>query len=116
MLSFKQYIKEVKEYPTYYHGSSDSVLDPHGFRLLPPNMTGKIQEKGRKKNLDRIFVTTDPKSAQIYAGRAVRRFGGKPLVVRAIPMGDVEPVNTRPGTSVYRAAGGFYEPINKGKT
>ena len=115
MKRFKQFIKEVKDFPTYYHGSSDAVLDPHGFRLLPPSMTGKTQEHGRKKNLDRVFFTKDIKSANIYAGRASRRFGGKPIVVRAIPMGDVESLNTDTGSSVHHAAGAFYEPIKKEK-
>lgn len=116
MKSFLQFIEETK---TYYHGSSDAVLDPHGFRLLPPKETGNVQEKGRKKNLDRVFFTTDPESAEIYAGRAVQRFGGKPIVVRAIPAdNDVKALNTDPGTSVYHGSGAFYEPLppkNKGK-
>ena len=53
------------------------------------------QEKGRKKNLDKIFYTTDKNSAKIYAGRAVRRFGGNPIIVRAIPMGDIDVINNK---------------------
>jgi hypothetical protein len=108
MISFLEFLKEQTR---YYHGSSDAILDPNGYRLLPPNVTGKIQEKGRKKNLDKIFYTTDENSARIYAGRATRRFGGNPVVVRAIPMGEVNAVNTKAGTSVYSSPWGFYEQL-----
>jgi len=39
---------------------------------LPPANTGNISEKGRKKNLDKVFFTKDLKSAKIYADRAKR--------------------------------------------
>src|SRR4051812_35330329 len=72
----------------FYHGSSDAVLNADEFKLYPPEVSGKIQEKGRKKNLDRIFLTTDFGSAKVYAGRAVQRFGGSPVIYRVIPMED----------------------------
>lgn len=93
----------------YYHGSSSALGIQH--QLLPPSVTGVIQEVGRKKNLDKVFFTKDIGSARIYAGRAVRRFGGDPIVYRAIPMGDVEEIQSAPGTTVYSAAGAFLEPL-----
>ena len=107
----KSFVQFLIEKIIYYHGSSDAVLDPNGYRLLPPNTSGKLQEKGRKKNLDKIFYTTDKNSAKIYAGRAVRRFGGNPVIVRAIPMGDIDVINNKKGTSVYSSPWGFYENI-----
>lgn len=95
----------------YYHGSSDKLLGKNGYKILPPSETGVIQEKGRKKNLDRVFLTKDPRSARIYAGRSVQRFGGNPVVVRAIPMGNIETINDQKGTTVYSADWAFYEPM-----
>jgi len=87
---------------TFYHGTS-SALEV-GDVLLPPNETGQIQELGRKKNLDRVFFTTDKGSARIYAGRAVNRFGGTPVVLEVMPLGPVVCLSDRPGTSVYHAS------------
>lgn len=97
----------------YYHGTSDAVVPDGSYRLEPPASTGKIQEEGRKKNLDRVFFTRDINSAKIYAGRAANRFGGKPKVVRAIPMGEVETLNDSKGTSVHHAPWAFHEPVEE---
>lgn len=91
----------------YYHGTSSSLNITH--KLLPPSETCKIQERGRQKNLNRVFFTKDVGSAQIYAGRACNVFGGKPVVYRVIPMGPVEVINEIPGSSVYCAEWGFCE-------
>jgi hypothetical protein len=91
--------KPLKE--TFYHGTSSILgLEP-GMVLLPPNETEKISEKGRKKNLDRVFFTQDVGSAKIYAGRAVQRFGGKPTIFKIEPEGNVEQLNATPGTTVF---------------
>lgn len=93
----------------YYHGTSSAVgID---FRLLPPAETGVIEEVGRKKNLDRVFFTADRRSADVYAGRAVQRFGGRPVVYRVIPQGEVVCMNDTPGTSVFSALGAFVEKV-----
>lgn len=93
----------------YYHGTSTAV--GINFRLLPPAMTGVLEEVGRKKALDRVFFTADRRSADIYAGRAVARFGGQPVVYRVIPAGAVECHNGTPGTSVLSAPGAFVEAL-----
>jgi len=74
----------------YYHGTSTAVMSDEEYVLLPPSMTGIIQEVGRKKNLDKVFFTADLGLAQIYAGRAKNRFGGDPIVYRIIPMGEIK--------------------------
>lgn len=85
----------------YFHGSSISDLGP-GDLILPPDKTGKISEKGRKKNLDKVFFTKDPKSALIYAGRAVQSMGGGIATVYLIdPQGPIVTLNDTPGTTVY---------------
>jgi hypothetical protein len=94
----------------YYHGTSTALnLD---YKLLPPSETGVIQEKGRKKNLNKIFFTKDIGSANIYAGRAVQRFGGEPIIYRVIPMGEITKVQGLPGTTVYMSDGAFMEEVN----
>ncbi len=98
----------------YFHGSTDAVLKDGEYVLLPPVMTGVLQEDGRKKNLNRIFFTSCLGLAKIYAGRARQRFGGNPVVYRVIPMGKVETIDERPGASVYMAEWAFIEKIKTG--
>lgn len=95
----------------YYHGTSTHAIGEGEFRLLPPNATGVLSEKGRQKNLDRVFFTRDIGSARIYAGRAVQQFGGEPVVYRVIPMGEVVALNENAGTSVYHAEWAFVEAV-----
>jgi hypothetical protein len=85
----------------FYHGTSTALGLLPGGHLLPPNETEKISEKGRKKNLDKVFFTKDYGSAKIYAGRAIHQFGGNPVVYAVEPEGPVELVNATPGTTVF---------------
>lgn len=85
--------------PKYYHGTTD-ILDIKD-KLLPPKETEKVQEKGRKKNLDKVFFTKDLGSARIYAGRAANRFGGNPIIFVVEPEGEIEELNTSTGTTVF---------------
>jgi hypothetical protein len=91
----------------FYHGTSDAVFKGH--KLLPPSETGVISEQGRKKNLDKVFFTSDYGLAKIYAGRAINVFGGSPVVLRVIPMDDVETINSTKGASVYCTSWAFVE-------
>jgi hypothetical protein len=93
----------------FYHGTSSAV--GIGYRLLPPATTGVVEEVGRKKNLDKVFFTTDLGSARIYAGRATRRFGGSPVIYRVIPLGEVGCLRDTAGTSVYFAPAAFVEAV-----
>ena len=93
----------------YYHGSSTACgID---YMLLPPEDSGFLQEEGRKKNLDKVFFTTDLGSARIYAGRAVNRFGGSPVIYRVIPMGRVTCLTNVVGSSVYYSQWAFVERL-----
>lgn len=92
---------DIGQAELFYHGSSVE-LEP-GDLILPPSKTGKVSEKGRKKNLDMVFFTKDPRSALIYAGRAVQSLGGEPFVYLVEPQGSVEALNTNPGTTVFYA-------------
>lgn len=89
----------------YYHGST--TLEGQ-FMLMPPNVTGVIQERGRKKNLDKVFFTKDLGTAKIYAGRSKNVNGGNPKIYRVIPMGKVTKINDL----TYMADWAFIEEIN----
>jgi hypothetical protein len=92
----------AKERGWYFHGST-SILEI-GDEILPPDQTDKLQEIGRKKNLDKVFFTDSRGSAKIYAGRAVNVFGGSPIVYYVKPMSRIEVINNRPGTEVYASS------------
>ena len=94
---------------TFYHGTTTAAkID---YKLLPPQTTDTISEKGRKKNLDRIFFTTDLGLAKIYAGRASRSIGGDPVVYRVVSPENVVCMNDTKGASVYHADHAFCELI-----
>lgn len=84
---------------TFYHGTSIALKV--GDLITPPNVTNMLQEKGRKKNLDKVFFTADFKSAKIYAGRAKSVFGGSSVVYEVEPIGEMTTLNEAKGTSVY---------------
>lgn len=52
--------------PTYYHGGAPDLK-----MILPPNMTGakSTAEYGAAKvcNTDKVYITTDPMAAQVFA-------------------------------------------------
>lgn len=83
---------------TYYHGTNQK-FNP-GDAIEPPVITGNISEKGRKKNLDKVFFTKDKGSAKIYADRAVRSLGGIAHVYIVKPIGGIVWLNRTPGTTV----------------
>jgi len=85
----------------YYHGTSHDFKP--GSLILPPSKTNKVSEKGRKKNLDVVFFTKDPRSALIYAGRAVHSLGGHPAVYEVEPQGPISVLNNTEGTTVFYA-------------
>ena len=82
----------------YYHGTSNDLITNE---LLPPDITGCLQERGRKKNLNRVFFTLSHKSAAVYAGRAANVYGGNKRVLQVIPIGDIICINDTPGCEVY---------------
>ncbi|ANN86492.1 hypothetical protein KNT56_gp108 [Escherichia phage phT4A] len=93
----------------YYHGSCTAA----GIEsmLLPPCDSDTLSEKGRKKNLDRVFFTADIGLARIYAGRAARSIGGEPVLYRVVCPVDVVCMNEDKGASVYHAAWAFCEEL-----
>lgn len=94
---------------TFYHGTSTACdID---FMLLPPEVSNTLSEKGRKKNLGRVFFTEDLGLAGIYAGRTSRSLGGNPIIFKVVSPVDVVCMNSTPGASVYHAAWAFCEKV-----
>jgi len=93
----------------FYHGTSSNCGIQH--ILMPPLETKIISEKGRKKNLDKVFFSSDIGLAKVYAGRACSQFGGEPKVYRVIPMSKVECINDSKGASVFLSDWAFVEEI-----
>lgn len=91
-------LDNYERYGILYHGTSNNSIVKE---VLPPNQTNTISEKGRKKNLDKVFFTRTYKSAEIYAGRSYNSYGGIKRVLPVIPVGRVEILNTEPGTEVF---------------
>ncbi|WFD55625.1 hypothetical protein phi5_145 [Enterobacter phage phi5] len=98
-----------KKFVEFYHGSCTAA----GIEsmLLPPCASDTLSEKGRKKNLDRVFFTADIGLARIYAGRAARSIGGDPVLYRVVCPVDVVCMNDDKGASVYHAAWAFCEEL-----
>jgi len=92
-----------------YHGTSSAAVASDCRAILPPNDTGVIQEAGRKRRLDRVFATPDKGLARVYAGRAVQRFGGRPVVGEvALPESDTYvDSGSRPGATIFVAPGAW---------
>ncbi len=93
-------VGNYKKFGILYHGTSAEALSRE---VLPPDATQIISEKGRKKNLNRVFFTRDYKSSVIYAKRAVSSYGGKPRVLKVVPIGEVITMNENQGTTVLHA-------------
>ena len=88
----------------YYHGTTDRFEME---LLLPPSISGVISERGRKKNLDKVFFTKDFKLAAIYAGRAARSIGGNPVVYRVVQPVNIQVFSTSPGVTIFMADWAF---------
>jgi hypothetical protein len=95
---------------TFYHGTSDKILSI-GDKLIPPNDTGMLSERGRKVNLDKVFFTHDKRSASTYARKAVKEFGGNPVVYEVSPIGDIGTLNDKPGTTVFHADWAYIKKV-----
>jgi hypothetical protein len=93
----------------FYHGSCTAAgIDA---MLLPPKVSNTLSERGRNKNLDRVFFTEDLGLAKIYAGRAAKSIGGEPVLFRVVnPVNPVCMTDDK-GASVYHADWAFAELI-----
>lgn len=77
--------KEEYKRPRFYHGTTDAFdIDKV---LLPASRTGNLREDWRKKNTDKVFLTTSLLSAKQYAKKACIMYGGRPIVYECKPLG-----------------------------
>lgn len=91
----------------FYHGSCTAAGIEN--LLLPPEVSNTISERGRNKNLDRVFFTEDLGLAKIYAGRAAKSIGGEPVLFRVVNPVNSVCMNDDKGASVYHADWAFAE-------
>lgn len=71
-----------------FHGTTDAI--PIKDRVLPSTETGYLRESFRHKNLDVVFLTVSKASAEYYAKKAVKQYGGNPVIYNATPEGVIE--------------------------
>lgn len=69
----------------FYHGTSD-IFDMKGM-ILPPLQTKNLRENWRKKYINKVFFTTSLLSAENYAKKACKKYGGTPVVYIVSPIG-----------------------------
>ena len=71
-----------------FHGTTDAILLKD--RILPSIETGYLRELFRRKNLDVVFLTVSKASAEYYAKKAVKQYGGNPVIYNVTPEGFIE--------------------------
>lgn len=71
-----------------FHGTTDAIQIEN--QLLPSSETGYLRESFRHKNLDVVFLTISKKSAEYYAKKAVKQYGGNAIIYSATPEGFIE--------------------------
>ena len=71
----------------FYHGTSDKCNITK--TIIPPDRSGTLREDFRKDLQDVVFITNSVKSAESYAKKATKKFGGNPIVYRVEPVGYV---------------------------
>lgn len=70
----------------FYHGTTD-IFHINDKRIKSPLETGILREDWRKKLIDKVFITTSFVSAESYAKKACKRFGGNPIIYIVEPIG-----------------------------
>jgi hypothetical protein len=84
-----------------FHGTTDLFLSSiKKYGLKAPDETGNITEK-RKDNKCFVFLTDNRTYAEVYALRAVDKFGGKPVVLICDVDAVVERLKVGRGSNQY---------------
>lgn len=70
-------------YKQFFHGTSSRL----GIKdvILPAVDTGILREDFRKRNLNKVYITTSYGSAYNYAIKACKKYGGKPVIYEVRP-------------------------------
>jgi len=71
-----------------FHGTTDAIQIKD--RIMPSIETGYLRELFRNKNLDVVFLTMSKASAEYYAKKAVKQYGGNPIIYNVTPEGFIE--------------------------
>lgn len=79
---FEFFEEENLKKQSYYHGTTDLFKISE---IKSPIDTENIREDFRKRNRDVVYITTSFGSAQKYAYKATKKFGGKPIVYKVEP-------------------------------
>ena len=79
---FEFFEEENLKKQTYYHGTTNLFKISE---IKPPVNTKIIREDFRKNNRNVVYITTSFGSAQRYACKAAKKFGGKPIVYKVKP-------------------------------
>lgn len=84
--------EEYEDYNNFmfYHGTSSAL---NITVLLPAAETGMLREEWRTKMTHKVFFTDSLLSAQQYAKKAAKKYGGYPVVYAVKPNGDVWHIN-----------------------
>lgn len=69
----------------FYHGTSDNCNVKK--IILPPIYTKNLREEWRKRYINKVFFTTSLLSAENYAKKACKKYGGNPVVYIVKPIG-----------------------------
>ena len=77
----------------YYHGTTDK-FDIKDNILKPSIETGILRENWRKKNLNKVYLTTSLLSAEKFAYKACQKYGGCGVIYEVEPLGDFYNPNT----------------------
>ena len=79
---FEFFEEENLKKQTYYHGTTDLFK----ISVIKPPVDSKIiREDFRENNKNVVYVTTSFGSAQRYAYKAAKKFGGNPIVYKVEP-------------------------------
>ena len=71
----------------FWHGTSNKIVERGKDKLLPADVSGIIREE-RNSGRCSVFMTDSLMSAQGYAMKAARKFGGIPVVYAVKPEGE----------------------------
>ena len=77
---------------TFYHGTSDALNIED--MILPSSQTKILREDWRRKLTDKVFFTDSLMSAQKFAKKAAKKYGGNPVVYEVKPIGFIMNPNT----------------------
>lgn len=82
----------------FYHGTTD-LFEIEDNILKSPIDTGILREEWREKNLNKVYFTDSLLSAEKFAYKASKKYGGNSIVYKIKPIGDV----IHPNTNEYMA-------------